>query len=173
MELPKQVRQKTVEEVFIEKATIIVFKPPLTGAECACHEKIMEPAAICRECYGTGILGGFDLRKEVIPIEEAAYEEIEKVITVLDTTKTDHAFASMDDWVLLTFECPLHSHIYSGCIFELNNRFWKVTNVEEECEEDAETGVGRPYWEVQARKLHEYEPAYIFLDDKRWKGEEK
>lgn len=173
-ELPKLVRTKTVEEVFIEKATIVVFKPPLQGTRCSCFEKDKEPGFLCRECYGTGVVGGFDLRKEVISIQDATYEEIENVTVSLDTTKTDHQFDSIDDWVSLSFECPFQCSIYYGCIFSLDNHYWRVITVSERDseEEDFEGEYLKTHWEVSARKLQPFEPAYVFLDDKKWKLEE-
>lgn len=166
-DVPKLVRKKIVIETVIEEASILIFKPPIEGKVCDC-KGVAAPTFICRRCYGTEIVGGFDARRERIAINEVRYEEVENSVTELNTTKDTDGFLDLDDWITVTFNCPIHCNIYYGCIFELDNRFWRVTGVEStNVEIDEDDNFVDPHLEVIARNLHAYEAAHTYLDDLR------
>lgn len=165
----KMIRTKTVEEIFVEKTEIDMWHPPLKGDRCTCFTKEKEERAFpCRECYDTGVVGGFILYG-LVPVISAGFEEVKESETKVK--HEDSTVVLLDDFVS-TFECEFHHHIYHGCIFKLENRYWKVSRMEEAEADEDNDGMPLPSrWHITARKLMEFEGPYVFLKEKEPKEE--
>lgn len=168
-DVQRMVRTKTVKEVFVEKGHFLLWKPALGGKRCECFLKEHDPSWLCRECYGSGLLGGgYVTDVKPVRFQDASFEEVE-VAEVQEDTTTENAPCPcplMDEFVTLNFECDLHYHVYYGCIFKLEDRYWKVIGIEERDDDEDDTGLPTPArWSVRARKLQEFEGVYLFLQD--------
>jgi hypothetical protein len=161
------IRTKTTKEIILQDAHFLLWKPALGGVRCECFKEEPDPNRICRKCYGTGLEGGGYVT-DVKPVHarEASFEETKGVEVEVDEINRSGALEVFDDLVSLHFECDFHYHVYPGCLFKLEGRFWKVTSVEEEEEDEDNDGLPLPTrWGVTARSLEVFEGAYLFLQD--------
>lgn len=165
-DIQRMIRTKTVREVFVEKGHFLLWKPALGGKRCECFLKEHDdPNWLCRECYGSGLLGGgYVTDGKPVRFQDASFKEVESVEVQEDTTVENSLVPPIEDeFVSLSFECDLHYHIYYGCIFKFEDYCWKVVGIEEQ---DDDTGLPTPVrWSVTARRLQEFEGAYLFLKD--------
>lgn len=153
-------RTKIVREVQVPAAAIRPWRPAfLPEGEwlCSCAKGYeLADDSICKQCYGTGIpkSGGYTM-DGFIDIVNASYED------VVDAGG-ERRFE--DDFTHLSCETAFQSWIYPGCIFTFDDQFWKVTGMQElEDDEDDDGNLLPDRWEVCARRLGKFEPAYLFL----------
>ena len=154
------VRVKTVREVKAPEAELKLWYPPLKRddkPEWHCTNEVhRDDLSVCTDCYGTGVRGAY-VQTETFLVQDLSYAE-----------EQDGPEDDLEELTSLTFYCAVRHHVFNGCLYDFDDRAWKVAMVEQADLDEDDDGEFLPErWDVWCRKLDRYESAYYFLRNER------